>query len=207
MKTMFAMAAAMAVTCALAMPAAAQYANQGEINTFNAFLNHHPKLSEELSRNPNLVDSKVYLERHPELHSYLANHDSLRNSIQHHPGVFMRDRRGRYSYGWNHEGGPTAAWGQEWDRMHNYGYNDPADHQWHNREWWEHNRGDWVRDHHPNWEAADAAHRERAEEWQEHHGGNWQNQQGGDWGGRGHHDNGRHEGWYKNHGPRGHDND
>ena len=59
---------AIAVTCALAMPAAAQYIDQQELNNFNAFLNGHPQVAEQLRRNPGLVDNKAYLDEHPEHH-------------------------------------------------------------------------------------------------------------------------------------------
>jgi hypothetical protein len=187
MKTALILFSAIAVTCALAMPAAAQYPNQGEVNYFNAFLNGHPQVAAELYRNPSLVDSKLYLDEHPELHSFLADHDQLRRAIQTHPGAFMYSG-GRYSYGWG-RGGWNPAWNNEnyvnqeqWERLHNYGYWDPSNHQWHDREWWEHNRADWVREHHPRWAAAAAEHRQDYRQRQEHH------------------DNGKHDG-------HGHDHD
>ncbi len=188
----------LAVTLMMAMPAAAQYVTQGEIENFNAFLNTHPTVAAELRRNPSLVDSANFLQQHPELHSYLAEHDQLRRAIQTHPGQFMYSG-GRYSYGWG-RGGWNPAWShepnrEEWERLHNYGYYDPDDRQWHNREWWEQNRGDWVRKHHPRWEAAKAEQREDYEEWARRHHGD------GDQGD--HHDQGKHKGWYKH----GHDND
>lgn len=172
MKTALTLFSALAVTCALAIPAAAQYPNPGEINNFNYFLNSHPQVAQQLRRNPGLVDNAAYLAQHPELHSFLADHDQLRRAIQTHPGEFMYSG-GRYSYGWG-RGGWNPAWNhepnrEEWERLHNYGYVDPADHRWHDRDWWEHNRADWVRDHHPNWEAAKAEYKE-------------------------HHDNGKHNG-------------
>jgi hypothetical protein len=196
MKKPVTLLSALAVTLMMAMPAAAQYVTKGEIENFNAFLNAHPNTAAELHRNPSLVDNANFLQQRPELHSYLAEHDQLRKAIQTHPGQFMYSK-GRYSYGWG-RGGWNPAWShqpsrEEWERMHNYGYYDPDDRQWHSREWWEHHRADWVKKHHPRWEAANTEQRENYEEWQEHHPGD-----AGD-----HQDSGKHKGWYKH----GHDND
>ncbi|HTW88427.1 MAG TPA: hypothetical protein VMD75_10515 [Candidatus Binataceae bacterium] len=164
MKTALTLFSAFALTCALALPAAAQYVTQGDVNSFNGFLNNHPQVASQLQRNPDLVDNKAYLDEHPELHSFLADHDQLRRAIQTHPGMFER-QGGRYAYRWGK--GPNGGWKPEWNhritesdyaQMRNYGYTDPATHQWHNREWWEKNRPDWVKEHHPNWQSASAEH-------------------------------------------------
>jgi hypothetical protein len=194
MKTALTLFSALAVTCALAMPAAAQAINQQELNNFSAFLNSHPNTAAQLQRNPALVDNAAYLDQHPQLHEYLANHDGLRKAIQRHPGRFMY-REGRYSYGWEH--GWNPAWShapsqEEWERYHNWGYTDPDDHRWHDREWWENHRADWVRQHHPNWAAARAEQRENYREWQAHHEHDEDQNQ--------HHDNGKHKGWDKHDG-------
>ena len=191
MKKALTVFAAMAFTCLLAMPAAAQYPNQQELNNFNAFLNSHPKVAAQLHKNPGLIDNAAYLDQHPQLHSFLADHDQLRRAIQTHPGMF-ENRGGRYSYGWG-KGGWNPAWShepsrEEWERMHNYGYTDPDDHQWHDREWWEHHKGDWVKQHHPNWEAANAKEHQKYEQWQEHHGDHDEDHDE-------HHDHGQHKGW------------
>jgi hypothetical protein len=175
--------AAAAFSCLLAIPAAAQYVDQHQLNSFDAFLNHNPQVATELRRNPNLVDNSAYLERRPQLHSFLEDHDALRRAIQTHPGKFMY-QGGRYSYGWG-QGGWNPAWNrqpsrQEWARMHGYGYTDPYDHRWHDREWWEHNRADWVRGQHPSWQAANAEQRGNYDAWlaqrqrQERQTANWE---------------------------------
>jgi hypothetical protein len=168
MKAVLTLFSAIAVTCALAMPAAAQYITQQMLNNFNAFLNGHPQVAQELYRNPNLVNSADYLEARPDLHYFLENNDALRRAIQTHPGQFMY-QGGRYSYGWG-RGGWNPAWShepsrEEWERLHNYGYTDPDDHQWHDREWWEQERGDWVRKHNPKWEAAGRERRQDYDRW------------------------------------------
>ena len=199
MKKAITFLSALSVACLMAMPAAAQYVTQGELNNFNAFLNAHPKTAAELRRNPGLLDNANYLEQHPELHSYLASHDALRKAVQTHPGQFVY-QGGRYSYGWG-RGGYNPAWShmpsrEEWNEMHNYGYYDPDDRTWHDREWWEHHRADWVKKHHPRWEAARAEQREDYEEWKRHHEAEEESEE------HEHHDNGKHKGWYK-HGDQG----
>lgn len=167
MKTALTLFSAIAVTCALAMPAAAQYATQSEVNSFNSFLNNHPNVAEQLRRDPGLIDSKAYLDEHPELHNYLNNHSQLRQAIQMHPGAFTRDSAGRYTYGWGRYG---SNWNrQAWEESHNYGYWDPQTHQWHDRYWWEHNRADWVREHHPQWAAATGQYHQDYNRWNAEH--------------------------------------
>jgi hypothetical protein len=204
MKTVLALLSAFAVTCVLTMPAAAQYVTQGELNHFNSFLNSHPGVAQQLHRNPNLVNNSNYLEQHPELHTYLADHDQIRRAIQTHPGKFAYSG-GRYSYGWERRAPYSRmVTPQQWNESHNYGYYDPSNHQWHDREWWEQNRADWVRTHHPNWAAANAEHRQDYNKWRAEHHDEDANE---------HHDNGKHKGWNQGHGNdhgkghgQGHDN-
>jgi hypothetical protein len=200
MKTVLTLFSAIAFMCALAMPAAAQNVTQYQLNNFNAFLNHHPKIASQLHKNPSLVDNAAYLNQHPQLHSFLEDHDGLRRAIQTHPGQFMYSK-GRYAYGW--KGGWNPSWNrmptqEQWEQMHNYGYADPTDHRWHDREWWENNRDEWVRQHHPRWDAAKGHERQDYQEWRRHHEQAEQTYNE-------HHDNGKHKGQYK-HDNDGHDN-
>lgn len=168
MKRAITLFSAIVFTFLLAMPAAAQYVTQQMLNDFNAFLNRNPGVARELYRNPNLVNSADYLESRPDLHNFLENNDALRRAIQTHPGEFIY-KGGRYSYGWG-RGGWNSAWSheptrEEWERLHNYGYTDPSDRRWRSREWWENNRPDWVKEHHPKWAAARRDRREDYDEW------------------------------------------
>jgi hypothetical protein len=53
------------------------------------YLDHHPEVARELSRNPALADNPQFLATHPGLDSYLASHPQIRTDLQQHPERFM----------------------------------------------------------------------------------------------------------------------
>jgi hypothetical protein len=65
-----------------------------EVSNFNGgYLNDHPDVASELSRNPGLADNPQFLATHPGLDTYLASHPGVRTQLQAHPGWFMRGER------------------------------------------------------------------------------------------------------------------
>jgi hypothetical protein len=68
-----------------------------EVSNFNNFLNKHPKMSAELSRNPQLVDNPNFIANHPELHEFMQNHQGVREELKKTPGQFM-SRDWRYEW-------------------------------------------------------------------------------------------------------------
>jgi hypothetical protein len=56
-----------------------------EMRQFHDFLQDHPKVSTELRANPNLVNSKKYLDKHDDLEKFLKRHPSVKREILDHP--------------------------------------------------------------------------------------------------------------------------
>jgi hypothetical protein len=70
-------------------------ARGGEITGWQAgrtdqFLDNHPEIAQELRKDPSLIDSKQYLEQHPQLQQYLNDHPDIRKEWKEHPEAFER---------------------------------------------------------------------------------------------------------------------
>jgi hypothetical protein len=64
--------------------------NWGEVSTFDAFLDHHPLVAQQLSVNPGLVRNEEYLERHQDLRNFLNTNPAVRDELTETPGWFMQ---------------------------------------------------------------------------------------------------------------------
>lgn len=80
---------------------------RAELRNFDQFLDSHPQIRAELSRNPSLVNNREYVEKHQELRTFLEGHPGVREELRENPGVFMHreagyeraeDRRGGGEY-------------------------------------------------------------------------------------------------------------
>jgi len=90
---------------ALASPALAQTnpnpdITRRELQNFDNFLDTHPAIDAELSRNPRLIESPEYVSSHPELKTFLATHPGVREEMKETPRYFMHreerfDKSGR----------------------------------------------------------------------------------------------------------------
>lgn len=69
----------------LAAPRAAWSNLHEEIRQFHDFLANHPKVSTEIRANPNLVNSKKYLDKHDDLKKFLKRHPAVKREIVEHP--------------------------------------------------------------------------------------------------------------------------
>jgi hypothetical protein len=74
---------------------------RSEIRQFHDFLADHPKVSTELRANPNLVNSKKYLNKHEDLEKFLNRHPTVKTEIVNHPrrvfgNYYRNDRAGWY---------------------------------------------------------------------------------------------------------------
>ena len=63
--------------------------SQRQIANFDQFLDNHPELSEQLRKDPSLVDNKQFVEAHPALQEYLQQHPEARTAIEQNPGAVM----------------------------------------------------------------------------------------------------------------------
>ena len=76
-----------------------------EVALMNGFLNDHREVAEQLQKDPKLIDDQKYVDNHPELHAFLADHPNVRQQFDEHPDAFMKDED-RYQR-WDH--GKTDA--------------------------------------------------------------------------------------------------
>lgn len=75
---------------------------RNEIRQFHYFLQDHPKVSTELRNNPNLVNSKKYLDRHDDLEKFLKRHPDVKREFLNHPkrvfGRYYREDHARWRH-------------------------------------------------------------------------------------------------------------
>jgi len=64
--------------------------NGTELRNFDGFLDSHPVIDRELSRNPGLAQNPVYLAQHPELREYIVHHHGVREELRENPYRFVR---------------------------------------------------------------------------------------------------------------------
>ncbi len=72
--------------------------NRAEIASFDKFLDSHREISEQVRRNPSLVDSAQFVKDHPALQTYLQDHPGVRDQLRDDPNAFVReaDRENRF---------------------------------------------------------------------------------------------------------------
>jgi hypothetical protein len=66
-------------------------ANRAELANFDRFLDSHREISEQLRKNPSLVDDREFVKNHPPLQTYLQDHPGVRESIKQDPNRFMQE--------------------------------------------------------------------------------------------------------------------
>lgn len=64
-------------------------ASKGELSAFDAFLDNHPGVAGELSKNPSLVNNEEYLESHPELQKLLNQNPAVHQQLRQNPQAFL----------------------------------------------------------------------------------------------------------------------
>ena len=74
---------------ALSSAAMAQMAQNPVSNFDYGYLDEHPKVAQQLSADPGLVDNPQFMANHPGLQQYFANHPEVRMDIKQHPDAFM----------------------------------------------------------------------------------------------------------------------
>jgi len=53
------------------------------------YLDHHPEVSQQLNKDPRLIDNPQYIASHPGLHEYLENHPAAGEAWKSHPDKFI----------------------------------------------------------------------------------------------------------------------
>jgi GrpB-like predicted nucleotidyltransferase (UPF0157 family) len=74
-----------------------------ELANMDRFMDAHPEISEQLRKDPSLVNNKEFVENHPALQQFLAEHPGVREEYKENPNAFMhqeerfdrREDRGR----------------------------------------------------------------------------------------------------------------
>jgi len=71
-----------------------------ELQNFDNFLDTHPAIDAELTKNPRLIESPEWVSAHPELKSFMAAHPGVREEMKETPRFFMHreaqfDKSGR----------------------------------------------------------------------------------------------------------------
>ncbi len=85
---------------AMPVPEGQENVTRGELSTFDQFLDGHPKMAQDLQKNPALVNNPDFLEDHPELREFLNTHPEVREELKENPRAFMkRERRFEQSAG------------------------------------------------------------------------------------------------------------
>jgi hypothetical protein len=77
-----------------------QSATAQEFENFDDFLDSHPQIAKDLSKNPSLANDEEYCKRHPQLAKFLQQHGGVKRELIEHPERFIeREER------WEHSGG------------------------------------------------------------------------------------------------------
>lgn len=66
-----------------------------EIKTWDSFLDSHPKIAEDLQKDPQRVNDPGFVSSHPELQSFLSNHPGVREELKENPSKVM-NRENKY---------------------------------------------------------------------------------------------------------------
>ena len=73
---------------------------RNEALQFHSFLQNRPKVSSEIRNNPQLVNSKRYLDNHDDLQKFLKRHPRVKQEIVTHPsrvfGTYYRENHARW---------------------------------------------------------------------------------------------------------------
>jgi hypothetical protein len=65
-------------------------ATRRELASFDGFLDKHREISEQIRKNPSLVNNPDFVKNHPALETYLQNNPGVRQEIRENPNAFMQ---------------------------------------------------------------------------------------------------------------------
>jgi hypothetical protein len=69
-------------------------AQSSELAQFSRFLDTHREIAEQLRNNPTLADNTNFLESHPELKTYLDQHQAVKQALRDNAVTFMKEEDG-----------------------------------------------------------------------------------------------------------------
>jgi len=64
-----------------------------QLAAFDQFLDNHPELSEQLRKDPSLVNNQDFVADHPDLQRYLQDHPEVREDLNQNPGAVMHQEQ------------------------------------------------------------------------------------------------------------------
>jgi hypothetical protein len=66
-----------------------------EVKTWDSFLDSHPRIAEDLQKDPQRVNDPGFVSSHPELQSFLSDHPKVREELKENPSKVM-NRENKY---------------------------------------------------------------------------------------------------------------
>ncbi|HET7442267.1 MAG TPA: hypothetical protein VFJ47_13265 [Terriglobales bacterium] len=63
---------------------------RSELSSFDAYLDKHHDVRDDLNKNPNLINDQNYLAKHPHLREFLEQHPNVREELKENPSAFMQ---------------------------------------------------------------------------------------------------------------------
>jgi phage-related protein len=64
--------------------------NRRQLQSLDNFLDSHPEISEQLHKDPSLINNKEFVENHPDLQQYLQQHPEIREQVSENPNGSAR---------------------------------------------------------------------------------------------------------------------
>ena len=61
-----------------------------QLATMDRFLDSHPEIAEQLRKDPSLINSKQFVNNHPQLQEFLQSHPEVREEFKENPNAFMQ---------------------------------------------------------------------------------------------------------------------
>ncbi len=68
-------------------------ATRRQLAGFDNFLDNHPRIAEDLRKDPSLVNNQEFVENHTDLQRYLQQHPEVREELSQNPNRFMRQEQ------------------------------------------------------------------------------------------------------------------
>lgn len=64
-----------------------------QLSAFDQFLDNHPEVSDQLRKDPSLINNEEFVENHPALKQYLQDHPEVREELNQNPRAVMRQEQ------------------------------------------------------------------------------------------------------------------
>lgn len=74
-----------------AMPTQDNDTTRRELANMDQFLDSHREISEQLRKDPSLIDNRQWTDKHPALQEFLQTHPGIREEFRENPNAFMRE--------------------------------------------------------------------------------------------------------------------